>query len=269
MDRLCIHQERFEKWSSETKVSQICESDGFMRKVSIGQHFRTIQGVNDGFGGKTGSCREYTLPRDQDSEPIGWISGRTRIGPVRQVKTICCLDQEGIEIQVPSTSRDGSNSRIVISRGPNRSVDEPWHDQDDSPENGEMVSSTSVERSHAITPSIEENSCVEATGTIESDELPFQKSSSSSTKGSGMIFLPTVMWKGILLSGNLEKNNKILYDISTLLNRDIDGAVRWSSLCSKLRREFEKEGARTFTDSQWLGYIHRGSNKPRGRSLSG
>ena len=86
------------------KVSQICESAGFMRKVSIGQHFRTIQGVNDGFGGKTGSCREFTLPRDQDSEPVGWISGRTRIGPVRQVETFCCLDQEGIEIQVPSTS---------------------------------------------------------------------------------------------------------------------------------------------------------------------
>ena len=59
-------------------------------------------------------------------------------------------------MEVPSTSRDTANSWIVISRGPNCYVDEAWHDQDDSPENGEMVSSTCVERSHAIKLSIEE-----------------------------------------------------------------------------------------------------------------
>ena len=63
--------------------------------------------MNDGFGGKTGSCREYTLPRDdQDSETLGWLSGHTRIGPVRQVRIICCLDQYGTEIQVAPTSRE-------------------------------------------------------------------------------------------------------------------------------------------------------------------
>ena len=128
-----------------------------MRKVSIGQYFPTIHDVDDGFGGKTGSCREKTLPRDhQDFEPIGWISGHTRIGPVRQVKITCYLDRYGIETEVPSTSRDRSNSWIVICRGPKRNVDESWHDQDDSPGNGEMVSSLSGERSHAITSSIEE-----------------------------------------------------------------------------------------------------------------
>ena len=47
-----------------------------------------------------------------------------------------------------------------------------------------------------------------------------------------------------------------------LADRETDGAVHWRSLCSKLRREFESEGARTFSDSQWLDYIRRGSNKP-------
>ena len=42
----------------------------------------------------------------------------TKIGPVLQVKVTCCLDQHGIEIQVPSKSKDGSNSWIIISRGP-------------------------------------------------------------------------------------------------------------------------------------------------------
>ena len=113
--------------------------------------------VDDGFGGTTGSCREYTLPRDhQDSEPIGLVNGHTRIGPVLQIRVVCCLDQHGIEMQVPSTSRNGSDSWILISRGPHPYVDESWHDQDNSPENVEIVSSTSVGRPHAMTSSIEE-----------------------------------------------------------------------------------------------------------------
>ena len=125
-ERLRDHREKFENLSKEVKESQTCEPAGFMRKVSIGQYFRTIQDVNDAFGGMKGSCRECTLPRDdQDSsQPIGWIRGHTKIGPVRQVRVPCCLDQLGNEIQVPSTSRDGSNSWIVISRGPIRYVED-------------------------------------------------------------------------------------------------------------------------------------------------
>ena len=69
-----------------------------MRRVSIGMHYKTIHDVNDGFGGKTGACSECTLPReDPDSELIAWIGGHTNIGPVLQVRTICCFDQYGVE----------------------------------------------------------------------------------------------------------------------------------------------------------------------------
>ena len=103
-DRLRIHQEKCEKLSSEIEVSQICESAGFMRKVStiLPNHSRCGWWI----WRKDKSCRQYTLPRDhQDSEPTRWISGHTRIDPVRQVKIMCCFDQYGFEIQVPSTSR--------------------------------------------------------------------------------------------------------------------------------------------------------------------
>ena len=93
-DRLRIHQERFDRLSSEIQVPQICESARFVRKVSTGQYFKTIHDVDDGFGGTTG----------QVSEPVGWISGHTKIGPVLQVKIMCCfLDKYGIEIPLPST----------------------------------------------------------------------------------------------------------------------------------------------------------------------
>ena len=38
----------------------------------------------------------------------------TKIGPVLQVKVIGCLDQYGMEVQAPSTSRDGSKSWIIM-----------------------------------------------------------------------------------------------------------------------------------------------------------
>ena len=76
---------------------------------------------------------------------------------------------------------------------------------------------------------------------------------------SGMIFLPTVSPQGWTIS----KRRTNLVRHRDLADRKNDQAVCWSSLCSKLRREFQSEGVRIFSDSQWLGYIHRGSNKPR------
>ena len=46
-------------------------------------------------------------------------------------------------------------------------------------------------------------------------------------------------------------------------HREIDGTIHWSSLCPKLRRDFEREGARIFSGSQWLGNVQRGRNRPR------
>ena len=50
-----------------------------------------------------------------------------------------------------------SFSWIVISRGPNRYVDEAWHEQEESPQDIEIVSSANVEQSFAMATSIEES----------------------------------------------------------------------------------------------------------------
>ena len=43
------------------------------------------------------ACREYTLPRDEDSfEPKGWIRGNTKIGPVLEVTTCCLQGKYGL-----------------------------------------------------------------------------------------------------------------------------------------------------------------------------
>ena len=70
-----------------------------MRKVFPGQCFKTIHEIDDGFGCKTGACREYTLPRDHDdSEPVEWIRGFAKIGPVIQVRVAYYSEQYGIDI---------------------------------------------------------------------------------------------------------------------------------------------------------------------------
>ena len=81
-------------------------------------------------------------------------SVHTKIGPVIQVKTTCRLDQYGIEVQVPSTSGDGSTS-WVLSRGSNRYVEElQFHDPEYSPES-HVLANTSVGKPHAISASTE------------------------------------------------------------------------------------------------------------------
>ena len=128
-NRLRDHQEKFANLSTQIKVSQTCEIAGFVRKVSPAQCFRTIHDIDDGFGEKTGACKEYTQPRDhENSEPVGWIRGFAKIGSVIQVRATCYLDHCGIEIQVTSTLKNGSFSGIMKIRGPNHHVDKAYEE---------------------------------------------------------------------------------------------------------------------------------------------
>ena len=239
-DRMRIHHQRFEELSSEIQITKACESAGFMRRVSIGMYYKTIHDVTDGFGGKTGACREYSLPHDhQDSDPTARIGGHTNIDPVLQVKTVCCLDQYGIEIQVPSTSGDGSTSWIIMSRGPNRYVVELNHDPDNSPESREVANGTSVGRPHAIVSSIEETHASQP-GTQSNLMNNHSEDFSRSTIGSGMIFLPTVKSKGGLGSGESQQWLRMWYDIATLLIEKLMVQFignRWVQSCDKRFKE--------------------------------
>ena len=155
-NRFRDRQEKFENLSKEITVSQTCETVGFIGTVCIGQYFRTI---HDGLGGKTGSWRKYTVSRDiSSSELVGWIRRDTKIGPVCQVRVTCYLDQYGIEIQIPSKMKNGYFFCSMTSRRskPLRG----WmltRSRKATSQDVEMVSSTSVEQSHAITTSIEES----------------------------------------------------------------------------------------------------------------
>ena len=64
------------------------------------------------------ACREYTLPRDEDSsEPKGWIRGNTKIGTVLEVTTSYLQGKYGVEIKIESVNKDNSHSWVRISHG--------------------------------------------------------------------------------------------------------------------------------------------------------
>ena len=75
--------------SQENKVSKFCMDAGFISVVEIGQYFMT-KDTGEQFFAK--ACREYTLPRsDESSQPKRWIHGNTKIGPVLEVTTSCSI----------------------------------------------------------------------------------------------------------------------------------------------------------------------------------
>ena len=83
--------ERIEKLSQQDKLSKFCLDAGFLNVVEIGQYFMTKDTADLSQFTDSVSCREYTLPREEEaSQPKGWIQGNTKIGPVLEVAT-CCL----------------------------------------------------------------------------------------------------------------------------------------------------------------------------------
>ena len=92
-DLLHRYRERIEKViTNKTHLAIFVRMQDSSNVVEIGQYLITKD--TEEFSQFTDSlaCREYTLPRDEDSsEPKGWIRGNTKIGPVLEVTT-CCLE---------------------------------------------------------------------------------------------------------------------------------------------------------------------------------
>ena len=98
--------------SQENKVSKFCMDAGFIHVVEIGQYFMT-KDIGEQFFAK--ACREYTLPRsDESSQPKGWIQGKRIIGPVLEITTSCLYGKRGIEIRIWSVGQDNSQSWFYL-----------------------------------------------------------------------------------------------------------------------------------------------------------
>ena len=110
--------ERIEKLQQQDRLSKFCMDAGFLNVVEIGQYFMTKDTSEFSQFTDAVACREYTLPRDEEtSEPKGWIRGNTKIGPVLEVTTCCLQGKDGVEIRIVSLNKDNSHSWVRISHG--------------------------------------------------------------------------------------------------------------------------------------------------------
>ena len=71
-DLLQKYQERVERLSQQNRVIKICTDAGFLTTVEVGQYFMTKDTEEFSQFTEPVACREYTLPRDEDSsDPKG------------------------------------------------------------------------------------------------------------------------------------------------------------------------------------------------------
>ena len=122
-DLLQRYQERVDKLSQQNRVIKFCTEAGFLRTVEVGQYFMTEDTEEFSQFTESVACREYTLPRDEESsDPKGWIRGNTKIGPVWEVTTCYLQNKYGVEIRNESFNKDHSHSWVRISHGLNKLV---------------------------------------------------------------------------------------------------------------------------------------------------
>ena len=111
------YEERIEKLSQQDRLSKFCSDVGFLSVVENGQYFMT-KDTGDLTQFHAVACREYTLPRDDEtSQPRGWIQENTKIGPVMEVTSSYSHGKHGVEIRFMSLSRDNTDSWVRISHG--------------------------------------------------------------------------------------------------------------------------------------------------------
>ena len=134
-DLLQRYQGRIEKLSQQDRVIKISTDAGFLTTVEVGQYFMTED--TEEFSQFTDSvaCREYTLPRDENSsEPKGWIRGNTKSGPVLEVTTCYLQGRYGVEIRIEFFNKDHSHSWVRISHDLNKLVTDLSNKEDDDNE---------------------------------------------------------------------------------------------------------------------------------------
>ena len=84
-----------------TNEANFVRMQDFGMLLRFGQHFRTKDTAVFFLQFYAVACREYTLPRDEESsQPKGWIQGNKKIGPVLEVATCYLHRKYGVEIRI-------------------------------------------------------------------------------------------------------------------------------------------------------------------------
>ena len=113
------YEQKFADIPEKEKLTKLCSNAGFSNNIEKERFFIALD--DDTLDKLMGSCREYTLPRsDESSQVEGWIRGSTKIGPVLDVKVCYHQGRYGVAIMVECSFRDRTVSWVRIVDGINK-----------------------------------------------------------------------------------------------------------------------------------------------------
>ena len=93
------YEQRYADLPEHVQLTKLCSNAGLAKTVEKGQYFMTLD--DDQLDRPNGSCREYTLPRsDQSSQVTGWTRGKMKIGPVLDVTVCYHQGRYGVKIMI-------------------------------------------------------------------------------------------------------------------------------------------------------------------------
>ena len=110
------NEQKFAEHPEHRKLTKLCSDAGFLKNIEKRQFFITFE--QEGPDDMQTSCREYTLPRSEETFRVTvWIRGNTKIGPVLDVKVCFQQGRYGVDIMIESLFRDRTVSWVRIVNG--------------------------------------------------------------------------------------------------------------------------------------------------------
>ena len=117
------YEQKFAELPEDQKLAKLCSDAGFLKDIGKGQFFITLEEEGPGDDKQT-LCREYTLPRDQEtSRARGWIHG-TRKSDQSWMNVYFHHGRYCVDIMIESLFRDRTVSLVRVVNGINKYVTE-------------------------------------------------------------------------------------------------------------------------------------------------
>ena len=152
------HLQRFKMLDPGEQFRTLFESAGFMRPVSVALRCRTSDDVKDGFGNRTGSCRECTLLRTHQNSVVKLRIKKDTQRSDQFLKSRLSVTLTFMESKFRSPLHLEMTPMfwVVISRGSNRYVDPlRYKDPEYSPGSLEEADHGSMQETDAEQPTIQ------------------------------------------------------------------------------------------------------------------
>ena len=125
------YEQKIANLPEHLQLIKLCSNVGITKTVTRGEGISRSSTMRN-WTTLGGSCREYTLPRDDTIPKVkGWIRGNTKIGPALKVAVSHHQGRYGIEIMIESLSGDGTCSWVMIVSGINKHVTDMTKDTQD------------------------------------------------------------------------------------------------------------------------------------------